>query len=102
MFAGRFRLIRKVGEGGMGEVWVADQTEPVQRRVALKLLSHGLSSAQVVQRFDQERQALAVMDHTNIARVFDAGVAGRIPFFAMEFVPGVPITAFCDERRLTL
>jgi serine/threonine protein kinase/tetratricopeptide (TPR) repeat protein len=102
LFAGRFRLVRKVGAGGMGEVWVADQTEPVQRTVALKLIRHGIGSPQTLKRFDQERQALAVMDHPNIARVFDAGVAGRVPFFAMEYVPGVPITAFCDERRLTV
>jgi tetratricopeptide (TPR) repeat protein len=102
VFADRFVLRRKLGEGGMGEVWVADQTEPVQRRVALKVIRHGLDPARLLARFDQERQALALMDHPNIARVLDAGVWGGAPYFAMELVEGVPITRHCDDRKLTL
>jgi eukaryotic-like serine/threonine-protein kinase len=101
VFADRFVLRQKLGAGGMGEVWVADQTEPVQRRVALKVIRHDLDSAHLLARFDQERQALALMDHPNIAKVFDAGVSDGVPFFAMELVEGVPITQYCDARRLT-
>ena len=99
---GPYRLLELVGAGGMGEVWMAEQTEPVRRKVALKIIKPGMDSAQVVARFEAERQALALMDHPNIAKVLDAGVTpdGR-PFFAMELVKGVPITKFCDERRLT-
>jgi serine/threonine protein kinase len=100
-FADHFRLVRKLGEGGMGEVWVADQTEPVRRRVALKVIRPGLDSARLVARFDQERQALAIMDHPNIARVLDAGVTGCRPFFVMELIEGVPITKYCDDAHLT-
>jgi serine/threonine protein kinase len=102
VFAGRFKLREKLGEGGMGEVWVADQTQPVQRRVALKVIRSGLDSARVLARFEQERQALALMDHPNIAKVLDAGIdeTGH-PFFAMELIKGVPITKFCDEARLS-
>ena len=101
VFAGRFVLIRQLGEGGMGEVWVADQIEPVQRRVALKVIRYGLDSARMLARFDQEQQALALMDHPNIAKVLDAGVEGGVPFFAMELIEGMPITKYCDARRLT-
>src|SRR5262245_53144774 len=97
LFAGRFGLLRKLGEGGMGEVWVADQTEPVERRVALKVIRPGLGSARHVARFEAERQALALMDHPNIARVHDAGVEGGRPYFVMELIRGVPITRYCDE-----
>jgi hypothetical protein len=100
-FAGRFKLLRKLGEGGMGEVWLADQLEPVRRQVALKVIRHGLGSELMAGRFEAERQALALMDHPNIARVLDAGVADGRPFFVMEPVHGAPITQFCDERRLT-
>jgi len=102
VFAGRYTLEEKLGEGGMGEVWSAFQTEPVRRRVAVKLIRPGFNSADVLNRFEQERQALALLDHPNIARVFDAGTTpvGR-PFFVMELVPGVPITRYCDEARLT-
>src|SRR5207253_779793 len=102
VFAGHFKLRQKLGEGGMGEVWVADQAEPVRRRVALKVVRSGLDSARLLARFDQERQALALMDHPNIAKVLDAGVdeAGR-PYFAMELIKGVPITKYCDEARLS-
>jgi serine/threonine protein kinase len=101
-FGDRFRLGRKLGEGGMGEVWVADQTDPVRRQVALKVIRPGLDSDHLLARFDAERQALALMDHPNIARVLDAGTTddGR-PYFVMELVEGVPITHYCDEQRLT-
>ena len=87
----------------MGTVYMAEQTHPVRRTVALKLIRAGMDSRQVLARFGAERQALALMDHPNIAKVFDAGatVAGR-PYFVMELVKGVPITNYCDERRLTL
>ena len=94
------QLRQKLGEGGMGEVWVADQTEPVQRRVALKVIRPGLDSARLLARFEQERQALALMDHPNIAKVLDAGVADGRPYFVMELIEGVPITRYCDEARL--
>jgi serine/threonine protein kinase/tetratricopeptide (TPR) repeat protein len=100
--AGRYKLIEEIGEGGMGTVWMAQQTEPVKRAVALKLIKPGMDSRQVLARFEAERQALALMDHPNIARVLDAGAieSGR-PFFVMELVKGVPITKYCDEHRLT-
>jgi serine/threonine protein kinase len=102
VLAGRYKLLEAIGEGGMGTVWMARQTEPVQRLVAVKLIKAGLDSRQVLARFEAERQALALMDHPNIAKVLDAGAApdGR-PFFVMELVRGVPITRHCDEHRLT-
>ena len=102
VIAGRYTLQQKIGEGGMGEVWVAKQTEPVKRKVALKLIKTGMDSRAVLQRFEQERQALALMDHPNIARVLDGGLTptGQ-PFFVMELVNGLPLTKFCDEARLT-
>jgi eukaryotic-like serine/threonine-protein kinase len=98
---GPYRLLQHVGEGGMGEVWLAEQTHPVRRQVALKIIKAGMDSAQVVARFEAERQALALMDHPAIAKVFDAGTTpqGR-PYFAMEYVKGEPITAYCDRHRL--
>jgi WD40 repeat protein len=98
---GRYKLLEVIGEGGMGTVWMAQQAEPVKRLVALKVIKAGMDSRQVIARFEAERQALALMDHPNIARVFDAGTtsAGR-PYFVMELVKGVPLTKFCDERRL--
>jgi serine/threonine protein kinase/WD40 repeat protein len=102
VFAGRFQLRRKLGEGGMGEVWLADQAHPVRRRVALKVIRAGLCSEQVLARFDQERQALALMDHPNIARVFDAGVAGGRPFFVLELIQGVTVTDYCDRGGLSV
>src|SRR5262245_25866101 len=102
LLAGRYRLVEPIGEGGMGTVWLAEQTEPVRRPVAVKLIKTGMGSRGVLARFEAERQALALMDQPHIARVYDAGAApdGR-PFFVMELVRGVPITRYCDEHRLT-
>jgi non-specific serine/threonine protein kinase/serine/threonine-protein kinase len=99
---GPYRLLHLVGEGGMGEVWLAEQTHPVRRQVALKVIKAGMDTAQVVTRFEAERQALALMDHPAIATVYDGGSTpeGR-PYFAMEYVKGEPITAYCDRQRLT-
>ena len=101
VLGGKYTLVEPIGEGGMGAVWVADQTEPVKRRVAVKLVRAGMDSRAVLARFEAERQALALMDHPHIAKVLDAGATpdGR-PFFVMELVEGVPITRFCDDRRL--
>ncbi|MBX3746996.1 MAG: serine/threonine protein kinase [Verrucomicrobiae bacterium] len=98
---GRYKLLEKIGEGGFGVVYMAEQREPVKRRVALKIIKLGMDTRQVVGRFEAERQALALMDHPNIARVLDGGATatGR-PYFVMELVRGVPITQFCDEQRL--
>jgi serine/threonine protein kinase len=103
IIAGRYKLLEEIGEGGMGTVWVAEQTQPVRRKVALKLIKAGMDSRQVLARFEAERQALAVMDHPNIAKVLDGGLteAGR-PFFAMEYVKGVPISEYCDETRASV
>src|SRR5208282_4753729 len=102
VIGGRYTLQEKIGEGGMGEVWVAKQTEPVKRKVALKLIKPGMDSRAVLGRFEQERQALALMDHPNIARVLDGGVTPRgQPFFVMELVNGLALTTFCDEMKLT-
>ena len=100
---GAYRLVEKVGEGGFGAVWLAEQEVPVQRRVALKIIRLGMNSEEVIARFAQERQALALMDHPGIAKVFDAGATpfGR-PYFVMEFVDGVPIHDYCDEGHLTV
>jgi len=99
---GPYKLLQEIGTGGMGVVWMAEQTRPVQRKVALKIIKAGMDSRQVLARFEAERQALALMDHPNIAKVFDGGAtaAGR-PFFVMELVKGQPITQYCDEHRLT-
>jgi len=99
---GPYRLLQLVGEGGMGEVWLAEQTHPVRRQVALKVIKAGMDTAQVVTRFEAERQALALMDHPAIATVYDGGSTpeGR-PYFAMEYVKGEPITTYCDRQRLT-
>jgi Protein kinase domain len=100
--AGRYKLLESIGEGGMGEVWVADQLEPIRRRVALKLIKPGMDSRSVLGRFEAERQALALMDHPNIAKVLDAGTtADQRPYFVMELVKGTPITTFCDARKLS-
>jgi eukaryotic-like serine/threonine-protein kinase len=99
---GPYKLIEEIGKGGMGTVYMAQQTEPVKRLVALKVIKLGMDSRSVIARFKVERQALALMDHPNIARVFDAGTTetGR-PYFVMELVKGVPLTKYCDDHRLT-
>src|SRR5216117_603790 len=99
---GRYKLLEKLGEGGFGAVYVAEQKEPVKRRVALKIIKLGMDTRQVIARFEAERQALALMDYPNIAKVFDAGATetGR-PYFVMELVRGVPITQYCDQNKLT-
>jgi len=98
---GRYKLLEKIGEGGMGVVYMAEQEEPVRRKVALKIIKLGMDTKQVVARFEAERQALALMDHPNIAKVLDGGATdtGR-PYFVMELVQGVPITEFCDQNQL--
>jgi serine/threonine protein kinase/tetratricopeptide (TPR) repeat protein len=100
---GPYKLLQQIGEGGMGVVYMAEQKEPVERRVALKIIKPGMDTRQVIARFEAERQALAVMDHPNIARVLDAGAtdSGR-PYFVMELVNGIPITKYCDEKHLSL
>jgi len=101
VIAGRYKLLDKIGEGGMGEVWVAEQTQPVRRKVALKLIKPGMDSKSVLARFEAERQALAVMDHPSIAKVLDGGLTGSgRPYFVMEYVKGIPITEYCDTARL--
>src|SRR5438128_12292302 len=100
---GPYKLLEQIGEGGFGVVYMAEQQQPVRRKVALKIIKPGMATKQVVARFEAERQALALMDHTNIARVLDAGAtdSGR-PYLVMELVRGIPITRFCDDNRLTL
>ena len=100
---GQYRLAQRLGAGGMGEVWLAQQTAPVKRQVAVKILKPGMDSARVIARFETERQTLAVMDHPAIARMFDAGTTpeGR-PYFVMEYVRGESIVAYCDRQRLSL
>src|SRR5687767_454521 len=106
---GPYKLLQQIGEGGMGVVYMAEQTEPVQRRVAIKIIKPGMDSRQVIARFNAEKQALALMDHVNIARVLDAGATGGEPggvspgrpYFVMELVHGVPITKYCDDNHLT-
>ncbi|MGB8470917.1 MAG: serine/threonine-protein kinase, partial [Candidatus Sulfotelmatobacter sp.] len=103
IFAQRFQLVRKLGEGGMGQIWLAEQTSPVRRQVALKLIKAGMYDESVVKRFQAERQSLAIMDHPAIAKVFDAGATPQgQPFFVMEYVPGAPITEYCDQKKLKI
>src|SRR5215468_9601577 len=100
---GPYALIGLLGTGGMGEVWRAEQTEPFRRTVALKLIKAGMDTRAVVARFESERQALALMEHPNIAQVFDAGATeGGRPYFVMEYVPGLPITQYADKQRLSI
>ena len=103
IIAGRYKLLEEIGQGGMGTVWAAEQTTPVRRKVALKLIKAGMDSRSVLARFEAERQALALMDHPNIAKVLDGGLtdSGR-PYFVMEYVKGVPITEYCDATRLSV
>jgi serine/threonine protein kinase len=100
---GPYHLLQPIGSGGMGEVWLAEQRQPVRRRVAIKLIKAGMDTREVVARFESERQALALMEHPNIAKVFEAGATpqGR-PYFVMEYVTGLPITEYCDKHRMTL
>jgi serine/threonine protein kinase/tetratricopeptide (TPR) repeat protein len=99
---GPYKLLEQIGEGGMGAVWMAQQQEPVKRVVALKLIKAGMDSKQVIARFEAERQALAMMDHANIARVLDGGsTSGGRPYFVMDLIKGVPITRYCDQHHLT-
>src|SRR5690606_16255587 len=103
---GPYRLLQLLGEGGFGEVYLAEQERPVRRRVALKIIKLGMDTKAVIARFEAERQALAVMDHPNVAKVFDAGATevsgpgGGRPYFVMEHVQGEPITAYCDRHML--
>ena len=100
---GPYKLLEQIGEGGMGIVYMAEQTQPVRRKVALKIIKPGMDTRQVIARFEAERQALAMMDHPNIAKVLDAGAteSGR-PYFVMELVRGIPITEYCDQHRLPI
>ena len=102
-FIGPYHLLEKLGEGGMGQVWLAEQSTPVRRRVALKLIRGGIYDSALLQRFQAERQSLAIMDHPAIAKVFDAGTteAGQ-PYFVMEYVAGLPITEYCDQKKLNI
>ncbi len=100
---GPYRLLERIGEGGFGEVWIAEQKTPVRRKVALKIIKAGMDTREVLARFEAERQALAVMDHPSVAKVFDAGAtAGGRPYFVMEFVAGLPINAYCDSAKLRI
>src|SRR5229473_3374638 len=99
---GRYKLLQKIGEGGCGVVYLAEQEEPIRRQVALKVIKLGMDTESVIARFEAERQALALMDHPNIAKVHDAGATetGR-PYFVMELVRGIKITDYCDEKHLS-
>ncbi len=100
-FIGPYRLLTKIGEGGMGSVWLAQQTSPVKRQVAIKVIKAGVVSGKAFQRFDLERQALAMMDHPTIAKVFDAGsTEDGNPYLVMEYVSGPPLTTYCDRKHL--
>jgi hypothetical protein len=100
---GPYKLLEPIGEGGMGVVYMAEQVQPIRRKVALKIIKPGMDTKQVIARFEAERQALALMDHPNIARVLDAGAteSGR-PYFVMELVRGIPITEYCDREKLSI
>jgi serine/threonine protein kinase len=106
---GPYKLLQPIGEGGMGTVWMAEQTQPVQRKVALKIIKAGMDTRHVIARFEAERQALALMDHPNIAKVLDAGETPPAylggpprPYFVMELVKGTPITTYCDDKHLSV
>ena len=103
LFAERYEIVRKLGEGGMGQVWLAEQVSPVQRQVALKLIRAGMYDETIVRRFLSERQSLALMDHPAIAKIFDAGTTPQgQPYLIMEYVPGLPVTEFCDSKKLSI
>jgi eukaryotic-like serine/threonine-protein kinase len=103
LFAERYEIVRKLGEGGMGQVWLAEQVSPVQRQVALKLIRAGMYDESVVRRFLSERQSLALMDHPSIAKIFDAGTTAQgQPYLIMEYVPGLPVTEYCDSKMLSI
>jgi eukaryotic-like serine/threonine-protein kinase len=99
---GHYRLVRSLGEGGMGIVYLAEQERPIKRQVALKIIKPGMDSKQVIARIESERQALALLDHPNIAHVYDAGTTAGRPYFVMEYIQGVPITEHCDQQKLTI
>ncbi len=100
---GSYRPLRRIGQGGMGEVWMAEQVDPIRRRVALKIVKRGMDTESVIFRFEAERQALALMDHPGVAKVLDAGsTPDGLPYFVMEYVRGEPVTAYCDRHRLTI
>src|SRR3984957_19530730 len=100
---GRYHILRPLGEGGMGTVYLAEQREPIRRRVALKVVKLGMDTNQVLARFNHERQALAMMNHPNIALIFDAGATAKgRPYFVMEYIDGTPITQYCDIKRMTI
>src|ERR1019366_3247920 len=100
---GRYQILRPLGEGGMGTVYLAEQREPIRRCVALKVVKLGMDTGQVLARINKERQALAMMDHPNIARIFDAGATAKgRPYFVMEYIEGAPITQYCDRNRIAI
>src|SRR5262245_48151549 len=100
---GRYHILRVLGEGGMGTVYLAEQREPIRRQVALKVVKLGTNTSQVLARFSHERQALAMMEHLNIARIFDAGATSKgRPYFVMEYIAGAPITQYCDSKGMTI
>jgi hypothetical protein len=101
VIGGRYKILQALGAGGMGEVWLAEQAEPVRRTVAVKIIKTGAPSDQILARFEAERQALAMMDHPNIAKMLDAGETEGRPYFVMELVDGIPMTKFCDLDHLT-
>ena len=100
---GPYKLLQQIGEGGFGVVFMAEQERPIRRKVALKIIKPGMDTREVVARFEAERQALALMEHANIAKVLDAGAtASGLPYFVMELVRGIPITEYCDQNNLPL
>ncbi len=100
---GPYLLQQKIGEGGMGEVWLAEQQEPVKRKVALKIIKRGMDTKEFIARFEAERQALALMNHPCVARVYDAGATPRgRPYLVMEYIQGLTITKYCDRQRLDM